>query len=93
MEQVIVNEGYEGKANFSLDYKHDKEKLMDLLEESIDTLINSRRQVLKLYLIGMSKDEISRFLGWTVDKVRNLLYRGIKDLKIILEKKGIKSFF
>ena len=41
----------------------------------------------------MSKKEIAKFLGWSVDKVRNLLYRGIKDLKIILEKRGVMSFF
>jgi len=93
MEQVIVNEEYDNKTNILPDQEYERGKLMDILEESIDTMIDSRRQVLKLYIIGMSKKEIAKFLGWSVDKVRNLLYRGIKDLKIILEKRGVMSFF
>jgi DNA-directed RNA polymerase specialized sigma24 family protein len=41
----------------------------------------------------MSKDEISNFLGWTTNKVRNLLYRGLDDLRYKLKSEGIEAYF
>ena len=79
--------------NFSIEKRYKKEKLLNLLEKAIDSLIDSRRRVLKLYLLGMSKDEISNFLGWTTNKVRNLLYRGLEDLRYKLKREGIEAYF
>jgi RNA polymerase sigma-70 factor (ECF subfamily) len=58
------------------------------LEESIgkavELLIDSRRQVVKLYLLNLNIREIADYLNWSQDKTRNLLYRGLKDLKKVL---------
>lgn len=58
------------------------------LEESIgravELLIDSRRQVVKLYLLNLNIREIAGYLNWSQDKTRNLLYRGLNDLKKIL---------
>ena len=63
------------------------------MRESLQELINSqgknRKQVLRLYLVGMSIEEICEFFDWDKTKVRHLLYRGIDDLK---EKMKIVSF-
>jgi len=48
---------------------------------AVERLISSRRQVVKLYLVGLTISEISSYLNWTPDKTRNLLYRGLADLK------------
>lgn len=53
----------------------------EAVREAAELLINSRRQVIKLYLLGFSIQEISSYLGWSIDKTRNLLYRGLADLK------------
>jgi RNA polymerase sigma factor (sigma-70 family) len=63
------------------------------LGESIRTALRavpeSRRPVVKLYLAGYSKTEIAELMGCTFDKVRNLLYRGLADLRAQLTQRGI----
>jgi RNA polymerase sigma factor (sigma-70 family) len=49
--------------------------------KAIDALLDSRRKAVKLYLLNMSIEEIAVFYGWSQDKARNLLYRGLSDLK------------
>lgn len=53
----------------------------EALAKAVDGLIPSRRSAVKLYLLNMSIEEISRFYGWSQHKTRNLLYRGLADLK------------
>jgi len=57
--------------------------------EAIDSLIETRKKVVKLFLLSMTLEEISIALNWSQDKTRNLLYRGLKDLKKLLKEKGI----
>jgi RNA polymerase sigma-70 factor (ECF subfamily) len=42
-----------------------------------------------MYLAGHSKEEIASLLGWTDDKTRNLLYRGLADLRAQLLSMGV----
>jgi RNA polymerase sigma-70 factor (ECF subfamily) len=42
-----------------------------------------------MYLSGYSRDEIARRLGWSEAKTRNLLYRGLEDLRNELRRRGI----
>ena len=37
--------------------------------------------VVRLHLAGYHRDEIARLLNWTEAKTRNLLYRGLADLR------------
>ncbi len=55
--------------------------LEDIIGREVETLIHTRRQVVKLYLLNLSIPEIASYLNWSVDKTRNLLYRGLSDLK------------
>jgi RNA polymerase sigma factor (sigma-70 family) len=64
-------------------------ELLRIVRESVDGLIDSRRQVVKLYLSGMSADEITEYFGWSDGKARNLLSRGLADLREILREKRI----
>jgi DNA-directed RNA polymerase specialized sigma24 family protein len=54
----------------------------------VEGLIETRRQVVKLYLLNMSVDEISIYLKFSQDKTRNLLYRGLADLKRFLKERS-----
>lgn len=66
-----------------------EESLRETIGEAVNSLMESRRKVVKLFLLGMSIEEISAYFNWSKDKTRNLLYRGLSDLKRILKKKGI----
>lgn len=77
------------QENNPVENEFSRVQLMGILETSIDSLVASRGRVLKLYLMGMKSEEIAEFLGWTDNKVRNLLYRGIQDLKEKLGSCGI----
>jgi RNA polymerase sigma factor (sigma-70 family) len=63
--------------------------LREAIGKAVESLIESRRSVVKLYLFDMSIEEISRFYGWSLHKTRNLLYRGLADLKRSLIKADI----
>jgi RNA polymerase sigma-70 factor (ECF subfamily) len=52
-------------------------------------LLPSRRPVVRMYLAGYDREEIARSLGWSVGRVRNLLSRGLADLRALLEREGI----
>lgn len=65
------------------------EILRDRVAEAVDLLIESRRNVVRLHLLDMTIEEISAFYGWSINKTRNLLYRGLADLKRILKGKDI----
>lgn len=58
--------------------------------EAIDSLMESRRKVVKLFLMDLTVDEISSSLKWSKSKTRNLLYRGLSDLKEKLRESGVE---
>lgn len=57
--------------------------------ELVETLPASRRPVVRMYLQGYSREEIADFLGWSEGKTRNLLYRGLADLRSKLVARGL----
>ncbi|MCJ7582921.1 MAG: sigma-70 family RNA polymerase sigma factor [Candidatus Aminicenantes bacterium] len=57
---------------------------------AVNSLIESRRKVVRWFLFGLSVSEIAKILNIDEAKANNLLYRGIKDLRNILESKGVK---
>ena len=40
--------------------------------------------------MGHSREEIARTLGWSESKVRNLLYRGLADVRERLLAEGVR---
>jgi len=59
------------------------------VERAVDTLPPPRPTVVRLYLSGYSREEIAELLGWTEGKTRNLIYRGLADLRAVLSERGI----
>jgi RNA polymerase sigma-70 factor, ECF subfamily len=53
----------------------------EMVGRAVSRLIDSRRQVVKLYLLNFSVQDISSYMNWSVDRTRNLLYRGLADLR------------
>lgn len=56
---------------------------------AVDTLPLARRAVVRMYLTGYERAEIGELLGWSEAKTRNLLYRGLADLRRRLGEWGI----
>jgi RNA polymerase sigma-70 factor (ECF subfamily) len=91
-EGVFFQEKQKKISETKMDYLSGCQKedhIREILAEAIDCLIESRRKVVKLFLLDMNIEEISAFYNWSQNKTRNLLYRGLSDLKNILKDKDI----
>jgi RNA polymerase sigma-70 factor (ECF subfamily) len=53
-------------------------------------MIEPRRLAVTLHLQGHTVPEIGRLLGWKAKRADNLVYRGLADLRVCLEEKGLK---
>ena len=79
----------EQKSNYLHEIYYD-DSIKEIVSNAVELLIESRRKAVKLFLLNMTIEEIAAFLKWSKDKTRNLLYRGLSDLKKILKEKGIE---
>lgn len=64
-------------------------ELKETITKALDNILESRRKAVQLYLSNMPIEEIAGFYHWSKDKTRNLLYRGLADLREQLKKSGI----
>ncbi len=64
-------------------------ELGQAVHDALGMLAESRRGVVRMYLAGYDRFEIADLLGWTEGRTRNLLYRGLEDLRQILVSRGI----
>lgn len=56
---------------------------------TVETLHPPRRAVVRMFLNGYERQEIADLLGWSEARTRNLLYRGLADLRERLRERGI----
>ena len=56
-------------------------ELRERLATALGGLAPARQPVVRMYLVGYNSEEISQVFGWTEAKARNLLYRGLNDLR------------
>ena len=59
------------------------------IRECLGTIESRRRRVVALHLLGHSLPETAEHAAMRYDQVRNLLYRGMKQLRFCLAGKGI----
>jgi RNA polymerase sigma factor (sigma-70 family) len=64
-------------------------ELAQQVAQAIETIPESRRPAVRMYLAGYSREEIADLMGWTEAKTRNLVYRGLDDLRNRLTEMGI----
>ena len=57
--------------------------------EVVEGIAPARRPVVRMHLAGYGREEIAALLGWSDAKTRNLLYRGLADLREGLLRRGI----
>lgn len=60
-----------------------------IVARALEEITASRRPVVRMYLRGYDQDEIADLLGWSRSKTRNLLYRGLADLRAALVARGV----
>ena len=60
------------------------------IEQALTQLPENRRLAVELHLQDLTTAQIGQILGWTEPKARNLLYRGLKDLRKALRTIGIE---
>lgn len=56
-------------------------ELADVARRILNELPTNRRRAVALYLRGLSAEEVAALMGWSEPKARNLLYRGLADLR------------
>jgi RNA polymerase sigma factor (sigma-70 family) len=64
-------------------------ELAELVFQSVAELMESRRVPVRMHLLGYGAAEIADRLGWSSAKTRNLLSRGLADLREHLRARGI----
>lgn len=63
--------------------------LADRVARIIEGLSENRRPAVRMYLAGYDLAEIAGLMGWSEAKTRNLIYRGLADLRTRLKAQGI----
>lgn len=58
------------------------------IELAVTKLAADRQQAVRAHLSGYSVDEIMQTYGWPYQKARNLIARGLSDLRAALSKEG-----
>jgi RNA polymerase sigma-70 factor (ECF subfamily) len=64
-------------------------ELSQIVARAIDDIPASRRAVVRMHLAGHPREEIADLMGWSEAKTRNLLYRGMGDLRERLTQLGV----
>jgi len=67
----------------------EESELAAQVDRALDAIVASRRPVVRMYLAGHSSEDIAALMGWSEAKARNLLYRGMADLRERLLEMGI----
>ena len=68
----------------------DNPSLPNQIHDAVRKIRSSRRDIVKLFLLDLSIEEIACILDQSAAKTRSLLYRGLNELKTILREIGIQ---
>jgi RNA polymerase sigma-70 factor, ECF subfamily len=68
----------------------EQQQTVDKITAALSQLADNRRRAVSLHLEGWSSQQIADLLGWTEAKARNLLYRGLSELREMLRAEGIE---
>ena len=61
----------------------------EAIESALSSLSIERSRAVRAHLEGFGVEEIMSLNGWTYQKTRNLVARGVKDLRFALRARGI----
>jgi RNA polymerase sigma factor (sigma-70 family) len=83
--EVLLEEEIPGPPHLTPQAALERDQLARRLDGALQRLHHRRRPVVRMHLMGYSREEIAQLMGWTEAKTRNLLYRGLADLRELLE--------
>jgi RNA polymerase sigma factor (sigma-70 family) len=66
-----------------------RRELGQRIEESLAALAPERQRAVRAHLAGFAVQEIIDMYGWPYQKARNLIARGMADLREELQKRGV----
>jgi len=84
LEERLQNGAGEPADSRDADTATRNQELQDLIMRAVELLVESRRSVVRMHLAGYDREEIQELLGWSEAKTRNLLYRGLADVRTTL---------
>jgi RNA polymerase sigma factor (sigma-70 family) len=64
-------------------------ELAEQVARAVESIPASRRPAVRMYLAGYTREDIAELMGWSEAKTRNLVYRGLDDLRRALTAMGI----
>lgn len=67
-----------------------RQELIEKVESTLALLSENRRTAVELHLEGMTSKEIADLMDWSEAKARNLVYRGLDDLRKQLRAEGVE---
>jgi RNA polymerase sigma-70 factor (ECF subfamily) len=67
----------------------ERQELRHQITAALGQLPENRRHAVRLHLQGLTTMEIGNLLGWSEPKARNLVYRGLQELRRSLRALGI----
>jgi RNA polymerase sigma-70 factor (ECF subfamily) len=79
----------EPESRLRADAALDENEVASLVHRALALLAEQRRAVVRMHLAGYDRYEIAELFGWSEAKTRNLLYRGLADLRQILQSWGV----
>jgi len=59
------------------------------VDAALETIALDRRVAVRMHLAGYDRDDIARAFGWSEARTRNLVYRGLEDLRRRLAAAGV----
>ena len=63
------------------EFEAERHQSLARLQAALNRLAPDRARMVRLYLQGFGATEIAHLTGWTEPRCRNLLYRGLADLR------------
>jgi RNA polymerase sigma-70 factor, ECF subfamily len=77
-------------AEQSPDRVAERRQLARIIDSALARLAKNRRLAVELHLQGLGSQEIADLMDWSEPKARNLIYRGLSDLRKHLRAQGVE---
>jgi len=89
LSETAERQGSWGQPPESADRTAETAEFETEVRAALAALSDTRRAAVQMYLAGYGQQEICRMLGWGEGRTRNLLSRGLKELRDRLTARGV----